>query len=61
MKSVTDGGLSSCSNFTENPIETEVAANKSVLPEIGHLKGKIPDEELDSLRAVLNRNADALS
>ena len=61
MKSETDDGLSSCSNFPERPTETELAANKPVLPEIEHLKGKISDEELDSLRAVLNRNADAFS
>ena len=58
MMSETDDGLSSCSNFPERPTEAELAANKPVLPEIEHLKGKISDEELDSLRAVLNRNAD---
>ena len=31
---------SSCSNFPERPTETELAANKPVLPEIEHLKGK---------------------
>ena len=61
MKSETDDGLSSCSNFPERPTETELAANKPVLPEIEHLKGKIPDKELDSLRAVLSRNADVFS
>ena len=58
MKSETDDGLSSCSNFPERPTEAELAANK---PEIEHLKGKISDKELDSLRAVLNRNADVFS
>ena len=58
MKSETDDGLSICSNFPERPTETELAANKSVLPEIEYLKGKISDKELDSLKAVLNRNAD---
>ena len=58
MKSETDDGLSSCSNFPERPTETKLAANKPVLPEIEHLKGKISDKELDSLRAVLSRNAD---
>ena len=58
MKSETDDGLSSCSNFPERPTKTELAANKPVLPEIEHLKGKISDKELDSLRAVLSRNAD---
>ena len=43
MKSETDDGLSSCSNFPERPTETELAANKPVLPEIEHLKGKISD------------------
>ena len=61
MKSETDDGLSSCSNFPERPTETELAANKPVLPEIEHLKGKILDRELDSLRAVLTRNADVFS
>ena len=61
MKSETDDGLSSCSNFPERPTETELAANKPVLPEIEHLKGKISDKELDSLRAVLSRNADVFS
>ena len=61
MKSETDDGLSSCSNFPERPTEAELAVNKPVLPEIEHLKGKISDKELDSLRAVLNRNADVFS
>ena len=61
MKSETDDGLSSCSNFPERTTETELAANKHVLPEIEHLKGKTSDKELDSLRAVLNRNADVFS
>ena len=61
MKSETDDGLSSCSNFPERPTETELAANKPVLPEIENLKGKISDKELDSLSAVLNRNADGFS
>ena len=61
MKSETDDGLSSCLNFPERPIETELAANKPVLPEIEHLKGKTSDRELDSLRAVLNPNADIFS
>ena len=61
MKSETDNGLSSCSNLPERPTEAELAANKPVLPEIEHLKGKISDKELDSLRAVLNRNADVFS
>ena len=61
MKSETDDGLSSCSNFPERPTETELSANKHVLPQIEHLKGKKLDKELDSLRAVLNPNADVFS
>ena len=61
MKSGTDVGLSSCSNFPERPTETELAANKPLLPEREHLEGKILDKEVDSLRAVLNRNADVFS
>ena len=61
MKSETDDGLSSCSNFPERPTEAELAAIKPVLPEIELLKGKISDKELDSLRAVLNWNADVFS
>ena len=61
MKSETDDGLSSCSNFPERPTKTELAADKPVLPEIEHLKGKISDKELGSLRAVLSRNADVFS
>ena len=57
MKSETNDGLSSCFNFPERPTETELAANKPVLPEMG----KISDKELDLLREVLSRNADAFS
>ena len=59
MKSETDDGMSSCSNFPMRPTETELASNKPVLPEIDHLKGKLTDKELGSLWVVLNRrNAD---
>ena len=61
MKSETDDVLSSCSNFAERPTETEFAANKPVIPEIEHLKGKVSLKELDSLSAVLSRNADVFS
>ena len=44
--------------FSRETDRTELAANKPVLPEIEHLKGKISDKELDSLRAMLSRNAD---
>ena len=54
MKSETDDGLSSCSNFQL----FRVSSKKPVLPEKEHMKCKISDRELDSLSAVLNRNAD---
>ena len=61
MKSETDDGLSSCSNFPERPTDIELSVNQPVLPEIEHSKGKISDKELDSLRAALNWNADVFS
>ena len=61
MKTEIDDGLSSCSKFPARPTDIELAVNKPVLPEIEHLKGKISNRELDSLRAVLNRNADVFS
>ena len=61
MKSETDDGLSNYLNFLERPTETELAADKPILREIEHFKGKISDKELDSLMAVLSRNADVFS
>ena len=61
MKSETDDGLSSCSNFPGRSTEKKLAADKPVLHEIECLRGKIVDKELDSLRAVLNRNEDVFS
>ena len=61
MKSETDDGLSSCLNWPDRPIYTELAANKQVLPGIEHMKGKISDNKLNYLRAALNRNADVFS
>ena len=58
MKSETDDGLSNCSVFSERPTETDLASNKPILHEIEHLKCKLTDKELDSLRVVLNWNAD---
>ena len=61
MKSETDDGLSSCSNFPERPSSYELESDKPVLPEIEHLKGKIGDGDFELLREVLNRNADVFS
>ena len=61
MKSVTDDGLSSCSNFPERPSSYELESDKQVLTEIEHLKGKTGEVDFELLREVLNRNADAFS
>ena len=39
----------------------QLQQNKHVLPEIEHLKVKISDKELGSLKAVLDWNADVFS
>ena len=57
MKSETDDGLSSCSNFPERPSSYELESDKPVLPEIEHLRGKIGEGDFESLRVVSNRNA----
>ena len=61
MKSETDDGLSSCSNFPKRPSSYELESDKPVLPEIEHLKGKIGEGDFELLRDVLNRNADVFS
>ena len=61
MKSETDNGLSSCSNFPERPSSYELESDKPVLPEIEHLKGKIGEGDFEKLRDLLNRNADVFS
>ena len=61
MKSETDVGLSSCSNLSERPSSYKLESDKTVLPEIEHLKGSIGEGDFESLRAVLNRNADVFS
>ena len=61
LKSETDDGLSSCSNFADRPSSYELVSDKPVLPEIEDLKGEIGEGDFESLRAVLNRNADVFS
>ena len=41
LKSETDDGLLSCSNFPERPTLEVLQVDKPVLPEIKHLRGKI--------------------
>ena len=61
IKSDTDDGLSSCSNFPERPSSHELESDKPVLPEIEHLKGKIGEGDFELLREVLNRDEDVFS
>ena len=61
MESETDDGLLSCSNFPERPSSYELESDKRVLPQIEHLKGKIGDGDFESMRAVLNWDADVFS
>ena len=61
MKYETDDGLSSCSNFPERPSSYELESDKPVLPEIENLRGKIGEGYFESIRGVLNRNADVFS
>ena len=61
MKSETDDGLSSCSNFPERPSSFELESDKPILPEIEHLKGKIGEGDFEILRDVLNQNAEVFS
>ena len=44
LKSETDDGRLSCSNFPERPTLEELERVKPVLPEIVHLRGKVTDE-----------------
>ena len=61
LKSETDDGLSSCSNFPERPTLDEIQTDKPVLPEIEHLRGKLKDEQLEAIKDVLERNEEVFS
>ena len=61
LKSETDDGLSSCSNFPERPTLEETEINKPVLSEIEHLRGKVTDEQLEAIKDVLERNEEVFS
>ena len=61
LKSETDDGLSSYSNFPERPTLEELEMDKPVLPEIEHLRGKITDEQLEAIKDVLDQNQDVFS
>ena len=61
LKSETDDGLSSCSNYPERPTFDEMQIDKPVLPEIEHLRGKLTDEQLEAIKDVLVRNEEVFS
>ena len=61
LKSETDDGLSSCSNFPERPTPDEMQSDKPVLPEIEHLRGKLTDKQLEAIKDVLERNEEVFS
>ena len=61
LKSETDDGLSSCSNFPERPTLEEMEMDKPVLPEIEHIRGKVTDEQLEAIKDVLERNEEVFS
>ena len=58
LKSKTNDGLSSCSNFLERLTVAEIEVDKPVLSEIEHLRGKVTDEQLEAIKNVLDRNED---
>ena len=56
LKSETDDGLSSCSNFPERPTLEELEMDKPVIPEIENINGKATDEQLEAIKDVLDKN-----
>ena len=56
LKSETDDGLSSCTNFPERPTLDEMQIDKPGLPEIEDLRGKLTDEQLEAIKDGLERN-----
>ena len=61
LKSETDNGLSSCSNFPERPTPEELEMDNPVLPEIEHSMEKATGEQLEAIKDVLDRNRVVLS
>ena len=58
LKSETDDGLSSCSNFPERATKEELEMNKPILPETEQVRRKLTDEQLKAIKKVLDRNQD---
>ena len=61
LKSGTDDGPRSCSNFPERPTPDELEIDKLVLPEIEPLRGKVTGEHLETIKNVLDRTQDVFS
>ena len=61
LKSETNDGLSSCSNFPERPTLDELELDKLVLPEIENLRSKVTNEQLEAIKDVLDRYQGAFS
>ena len=61
LRSETDDGPSSCSNFPERPTLEELEIDKPILPEVEHSRGKVTDEQLEAIKDVLERNQDVFS
>ena len=53
--------MSSCSVFPERPSSYKLESDKPGLPEIERLRGKIGGGDFETLREVLNWNADVFS
>ena len=54
LKSETDDGLSSSSDFPERLTLEKLGMDKPVLPEYEHLKGKVTYEQLEAIKDVLD-------
>ena len=61
LKSETDDGMSSCSNFREILTQEELEMDKLVLRGIDHVKRKITNEKLEAIEDVLDRNQNVFS
>ena len=51
MRSETNEDLLSCSNFPERPSSNKLESEKTILPEIEHLRDKIDKGEFELLWA----------
>ena len=61
LKSETDDGMSSCSNFRERLTQEELEMDKLVLRGIDYVKRKITNQKLEAIKDVLDRNQNVFS